>query len=227
MNLGRHTTMKTAAVTSVLFVTLWRFSQAAEDMLTVTSFTGQNAVLQCLYPNQDAVTKIAWTRQNLSDYVLFIRENRSYERYQNPAFVDRVQLRDPQRGDFSLDMKRVTANDTGVYECVVSSSSRARSRRAAVFRQTVSLKVRRSADSGLNAEQKEGARAAPTAAPRPNDPPTAGGPKQHFVLPLIGLVLVGFVVGFVIFKKYTSSKRREEVFTVPSENLHERKLPLL
>ena len=111
---------------------------------------GEDATLPCQAHTGASITAIKWNRSDLESdkYVFFFRENHPYENYQLPSVRGRVELLDPEmkQGDASVVLKNVTADDSGIYECVVSTSSRGRRRkRAAPFRHKVHLKVE---DSG-------------------------------------------------------------------------------
>ncbi|XP_030581187.1 uncharacterized protein LOC115777418 [Archocentrus centrarchus] len=90
--------------------------------------SGENATLQCYSSTGAAVSMLMWRNPDLQSeleepdkqlYVLYIRENLSYEIFQLPSFKGRVQLRDPQMkdGDLSVIIKNLSMNDAGIYEC--------------------------------------------------------------------------------------------------------------
>ena len=98
------------------------------DQQNVTAKPGDNVILQCQSPRDEAITVLEWSRPDLSDgYVFFYRNKRSYEDYQHPTVRGRVQLRDPEmKGrDVSVILKNVTIKDTETYECHVSVGSKA------------------------------------------------------------------------------------------------------
>uniref|UniRef100_A0A3Q4GIA5 Ig-like domain-containing protein n=1 Tax=Neolamprologus brichardi TaxID=32507 RepID=A0A3Q4GIA5_NEOBR len=81
----------------------------------------------------EIISVLKWSRPDLNTdgYVYFYRNKRSYENYQHPSFHGRVKLRDPEMkdGDVSLILKKVTFNDTGMYECHVAVRKSGRSKR--------------------------------------------------------------------------------------------------
>ncbi|XP_073330980.1 uncharacterized protein [Pagrus major] len=118
---------------------------------------GDDATLQCRAHRDDSIKSLAWSKTDLESdyYVFYFRENRSQENYQLPSFRGRVELLDPQmkEGDATVVLKKVTANDSGTYECLVFMSSGGhRRKRAAPFRHIVHLKVE---DSGPKAGESE------------------------------------------------------------------------
>uniref|UniRef100_A0A3P9D168 Ig-like domain-containing protein n=1 Tax=Maylandia zebra TaxID=106582 RepID=A0A3P9D168_9CICH len=83
------------------------------------SESGQDVTLTCRAPNSKIVA-IEWSKDlwNLLYYQIgqFDPDN------QNPAYKNRVDLKDRQMkdGDVSLILKNVTINDTGTYRCYVA-----------------------------------------------------------------------------------------------------------
>lgn len=107
-------------------------SLCCSDHRNVTVQPGQDIPLECQGPGGAAVTLLEWTRTDLKedDYVFLYRNSRSYENYQHSSFRGRVQLRDPSMkdGDVSVVLQNASLNDSGVYECTVTSSSEGRAR---------------------------------------------------------------------------------------------------
>ncbi|XP_005952361.1 V-set domain-containing T-cell activation inhibitor 1-like, partial [Haplochromis burtoni] len=94
---------------------------AAEGQKTITADTGQSTTLSCQAPNSSIIV-IEWSRADLGDeYVFLYRDDRSLNDSQHPSFKNRVDLQDRQMkdGNVSLNLKNVTINDTGTYECRV------------------------------------------------------------------------------------------------------------
>ncbi|XP_039463752.1 uncharacterized protein LOC120437095 isoform X2 [Oreochromis aureus] len=94
---------------------------------------GDDVTLQCQVSTDEIISVLKWSRADLNTdgYVYFYRNKRSYENYQHPSFHGRVKLRDPEMkdGDVSLILKKVTFNDTGIYECHVAVRNPVRSKR--------------------------------------------------------------------------------------------------
>ncbi|CAI5660446.1 unnamed protein product [Oreochromis niloticus] len=90
-----------------------------DEVITVKQ--GEDVTLQCWGFADAPIELLEWSRPELTDYVFYYREQRSYEKYQHPSYKGRVKLRDPEmkNGDVSVILKEVTFNDTGRYECLV------------------------------------------------------------------------------------------------------------
>ncbi|XP_062301222.1 nectin-4-like [Scomber scombrus] len=129
-----------------LLIYMWAFApiSSSEDILKVKVMPGGDARLQCRGDTEDVIM-LQWGRSDLNkgDYVFFFRENRPYESLQYPSFRGRVQLMDPQmrNGNVSVILKNVTTNDTGTYECRVSTNGRRRRKRASKFTHRIQLTV--------------------------------------------------------------------------------------
>ncbi|XP_034059054.1 coxsackievirus and adenovirus receptor-like [Gymnodraco acuticeps] len=85
---------------------------------------GEDVLLQCNGPTGAAITKIKWEKPDLEDRsVFFFRDNTPYKIYQDPRYHGRVELKDPamKNGDASVVLKNVKVNDTGVYQCWVTT----------------------------------------------------------------------------------------------------------
>ncbi|XP_033984191.1 polymeric immunoglobulin receptor-like [Trematomus bernacchii] len=95
----------------------------SKDPGEVRAKPGEDVTLQCNSPTDADITKIKWERPDLKGHaVFFVRENRPYEKYQDPRYHGRVELKDPEmkNGDVSVVLKNVTVNDTGTYQCWVT-----------------------------------------------------------------------------------------------------------
>ncbi|XP_044040003.1 polymeric immunoglobulin receptor-like [Siniperca chuatsi] len=117
---------------------------------------GDDVTLQCQGP-RDNITELEWSSLDLKSagYVFFFsRDNRSHKSLQLPSFRGRVELRDPEMkdGDTSVVLKNVTTNDTGTYECRVSSDSTSEGDTPDPI-STIKLTV---TDPGLTAGRKDG-----------------------------------------------------------------------
>ncbi|XP_076734292.1 butyrophilin subfamily 2 member A2-like isoform X2 [Maylandia zebra] len=106
-----------ASLYCLMFVGVFAFVSA--DQKNITAESGQDVTLTCRAPNSKIVA-IEWSKDlwNLLYYQIgqFDPDN------QNPAYKNRVDLKDRQMkdGDVSLNLKNVTINDTGTYRCYVA-----------------------------------------------------------------------------------------------------------
>ncbi|XP_067380766.1 V-set domain containing T-cell activation inhibitor 1-like [Channa argus] len=86
---------------------------------------GDKTTLQCQGPTDADIDTVLlkWIRPDLKSdgYVFYFKDNQIQKDLQHPSFHGRVELRDPQMkdGDFSVILKNITINDTGIYECRV------------------------------------------------------------------------------------------------------------
>ncbi|XP_035988245.1 uncharacterized protein LOC110368193 [Fundulus heteroclitus] len=68
---------------------------------------------------------VSWRRTDLQPvrYLLFYRENRFYEHYQHESFRGRVEVIGScmKDGDFSVILKNVSIEDSGTYECLITT----------------------------------------------------------------------------------------------------------
>ncbi|XP_062301234.1 coxsackievirus and adenovirus receptor-like [Scomber scombrus] len=156
---------------SVFLLMCFLFCSVSEDK-TVKS--GADVTLHCQSPRDEDITSLKWIRPDLKtdEYIFFFRDNRTYEHFQHPSFRGRVQLMDPQmkNGDVSVILKNVTINDTGTYKCRVKVSNT-----KPELMNTIILTV---TDSGQTSEGNVGLKAG---------------------LPVVGILLVAAVVGFVFY----------------------------
>ncbi|KAF3698283.1 Myelin-oligodendrocyte glycoprotein Precursor [Channa argus] len=97
------------------------------DSQELTVRPGDDVPLHCRGPRDGDVIMLSWIRPDLRSegFVFFVREKRSYEKYQLPSFHGRVELRDPEMkdGDFTVILKNVSVDDAGTYECHVGKSN--------------------------------------------------------------------------------------------------------
>ncbi|KAK1890555.1 Junctional adhesion molecule-like [Dissostichus eleginoides] len=96
----------------------------SEDSVEVRANAGENVTLQCNSSTDAAITKIKWDRPDLKGLsVFFFRDNKLHEIYQNLRYRGRVERKDPEmkNGNASVLLKNVTVNDTGMYQCWVTT----------------------------------------------------------------------------------------------------------
>ncbi|CAI5660441.1 myelin-oligodendrocyte glycoprotein-like [Oreochromis aureus] len=104
------------------FSVIWTsLSKDPDEVITVKQ--GEDVTLECWGFADAPIELLEWSRPELTDYVFYYREQRSYENYQHPSYKGRVKLRDPEmkNGDVSVILKEVTFNDAGRYECLVGT----------------------------------------------------------------------------------------------------------
>uniref|UniRef100_A0A8C4DLB0 Ig-like domain-containing protein n=1 Tax=Dicentrarchus labrax TaxID=13489 RepID=A0A8C4DLB0_DICLA len=90
----------------------------------VTAWSGDNVTLHCQGPRNASISVLKWIRTDQeSDQYVFFRGNSSNETSQLRSYRGRVELMDPEmkNGDASVILKNVTVNDTGTYECEIST----------------------------------------------------------------------------------------------------------
>ncbi|XP_067380656.1 polymeric immunoglobulin receptor-like isoform X2 [Channa argus] len=97
------------------------------DSQELTVRPGDDVPIHCRGPRDGDVIMLSWIRPDLRSegFVFFVREKRSYEKYQLPSFHGRVELRDPEMkdGDFTVILKNISVDDAGTYECHVGKSN--------------------------------------------------------------------------------------------------------
>lgn len=102
-------------------------------------------LLTCNGSGAGLVSLLEWSRADLhaGGYVFFYRDERAYRKFQHPSFVGRVALRDPQMkdGDVSVYVNHVTVNDTGTYECYVTTVNGSRRRKREETSRSIELLV--------------------------------------------------------------------------------------
>uniref|UniRef100_A0A3Q2NYN5 Ig-like domain-containing protein n=1 Tax=Fundulus heteroclitus TaxID=8078 RepID=A0A3Q2NYN5_FUNHE len=102
----------------------------------VTAEPGQNVTLPCRTSDSEPVVAVEWDRKDLgSEYVLLYRNNQFDLENQHPSFKNRVDLKEGQikDGDVSLDLKNVSTDDRGTYDCLVIQTETTNRRRETVL----------------------------------------------------------------------------------------------
>ncbi|XP_025759253.1 junctional adhesion molecule-like isoform X2 [Oreochromis niloticus] len=168
------------------------------DQKIFTAESGQNVTLPCRAPNISApIRAVEWFRlDQLEGHVLMYREEQFVSFNQLPSFVNRVDLQDRRMkdGDVSLVLKDVTRNDTGTYQCYVIQRGTNHMKSVVEHISIIYLSV--------------------------VDPPgqTGGLTEDGSVGLKVGLsvfgilvLIVGVVVGFVIFKNTKEQKNEASI----------------
>ncbi|KAM8731131.1 nectin-4-like isoform 2-T2 [Acanthopagrus schlegelii] len=100
----------------------------------ITVRPGEDVTLPC-QASSGVVSLLAWSRTEpkIDKYVFHFRDGLLNEKFQEPSFRGRVELRDPEMkdGDGSVILKNVTASDSGTYECRVAEETAGRRKRDA------------------------------------------------------------------------------------------------
>ncbi|KAK2813485.1 hypothetical protein Q5P01_000814 [Channa striata] len=127
---------------------------ACKGQEVIEAKPGEDVTLPCECPRRAAITLLEWSRPELKKdgYVFFYRNNRPYDNYQHPSFVDRVELKNPsvEEGDVSVILKNASVNDTGTYECRIILSNTGSSGKTTIeLKKLITLKV---SESGGTAE---------------------------------------------------------------------------
>ncbi|KAI4790560.1 hypothetical protein KUCAC02_027775 [Chaenocephalus aceratus] len=149
-----------AFLTSALHVGLFTFLWIIGSSLEENATSGQNVTLQCSSSTDAAITLLEWKRPGLEeDSVFFFRDNRLIESIQDPRYRGRVQLKDPEmkNGDASVLLKNVDIEDTGTYECWVTTlSNNRRKRNVGELVSSVHLVVSEGPEKEINDEHQYG-----------------------------------------------------------------------
>ncbi|XP_076737199.1 uncharacterized protein LOC143412338 [Maylandia zebra] len=177
----------------------------------------EDVTLQCQISTDERISVLKWSRADLNTdgYVYFYRNKRSYENYQHPSFHGRVKLKHPEMkdGDVSLILKKVTFNDTGMYECHVAVRNPVRSKRVHTeISHFINLTVTGETDKTLLEQQlkEKGA--------------TDGNMYDRKAETLsiqivVVIVLITAVIGFMVFLRFKRSK--EQFPAKPSDKREE------
>ncbi|XP_027894588.1 butyrophilin-like protein 3 isoform X3 [Xiphophorus couchianus] len=105
----------------LLSVVFCQFVSAAEQT-NIKATAGEDVTLPCSDPDNNPIQVIEWSRPGLgAKFVLLFKDGKTDVNKQHPSFKDRVELLDSEMtgGDVSLVLKKVQANDTGLFECRV------------------------------------------------------------------------------------------------------------
>lgn len=107
-----------------------------------TAHPGDTVTLSCHAP-KPSIAAVEWTRTDLEKYVYFQRGRRPLTQDQDPHYVDRVELHNPEmkNGDLSLTLKTVNSNDSGRYECRYKEFQSKRRKRAAINNEPIRIFV--------------------------------------------------------------------------------------
>ncbi|XP_038164130.1 coxsackievirus and adenovirus receptor-like [Cyprinodon tularosa] len=98
-----------------------------EDQSNVTAEPGEIITLPCRAAENHPVHVGEWRRTDqASEYVLRYRDEQFDEENQHPSLKNRVHLKDRQmkNGDLSLVLENVTADDEGLYQCLVAQGGK-------------------------------------------------------------------------------------------------------
>ncbi|XP_038587936.1 uncharacterized protein LOC119912716 [Micropterus salmoides] len=105
----------------VLFSFSWIFVLAKIETQELKVDPGEDATLECRVRSRYMESDLHWMRTKpwLDRPLMYFRVNMSFERFLDPSFRGRVELKDPELkdGNFSVILKNVTINDAGTYEC--------------------------------------------------------------------------------------------------------------
>lgn len=92
------------------------------EQTNIKATAGEDVTLPCSDPDNNPIQVIEWSRPGLgAKFVLLFKDGKTDVNKQHPSFKDRVELLDSEMtgGDVSLVLKKVQANDTGLFECRV------------------------------------------------------------------------------------------------------------
>uniref|UniRef100_A0A3B3DL49 Ig-like domain-containing protein n=1 Tax=Oryzias melastigma TaxID=30732 RepID=A0A3B3DL49_ORYME len=127
---GGNTWRMCLLITSVILRLLLDYFSCCVSSLHVSlnfAEPGQDVTLRCKDLQIGKIALLLWSKDDLEEMNMFvIRNGRPLPADQHKSFRNRVFLKNSQMkdGDLSVVLKNVTVDDTGTYECRVSSTIR-------------------------------------------------------------------------------------------------------
>uniref|UniRef100_A0A3B5QV46 Ig-like domain-containing protein n=1 Tax=Xiphophorus maculatus TaxID=8083 RepID=A0A3B5QV46_XIPMA len=106
------------------------------EQTNIKATAGEDVTLPCSDPDNNPIQVIEWSRPGLgAKFVLLFKDGKTDVNKQHPSFKDRVELLDSEMtgGDVSLVLKKVQANDTGLFECRVIQTAHGEELRRKVY----------------------------------------------------------------------------------------------
>ncbi|CAI5660225.1 unnamed protein product [Oreochromis niloticus] len=180
-----------------LWTLLYFFVGATQATQDITATPGQDVILTCRDPDNN-FTGIKWARPDqIEEYVYLERDGHFEPHNQDPSFHNRVALDDREKtnGNVSLNLKNVTTNDTGAYECRVFINES--------YKSICNVTLRVDPPGQTGGDTEDGGK---EAGGKEDGRKEAGGEKSASVGQIIGLtsvaVVVVAVVVVLIYKTY-------------------------
>ncbi|XP_019212302.1 hepatitis A virus cellular receptor 2 isoform X2 [Oreochromis niloticus] len=175
---------------ALLFCCIIFMVSASADQKNISATVGESVTLPCRAPD-NSIRAILWSRPDLEPkYILLYRDKQIDPEEQHPYFKSRVDLKDGQMkdGDVSLMIRNVMIFDSGTYECQVFMKGPNQRKRTADYITIINLTVVPGPTGGLTEDGSVGLKV---------------GLSVFGILVLV----VGVVVGFVIFKNTKEQKK--------------------